>query len=122
MFANSAEIGMSRSELHATYGVALIYIHTMTKDDIRQTPPQIITARTTLRHSSLDMVDARVAWATASSDMLEFTWWWRKGVDREKSLASLQSEMNAIASGEEVIYNVFENSTNAYVGRIDLHS
>jgi RimJ/RimL family protein N-acetyltransferase len=94
----------------------------MTNDDIRQTPPQIITARTMLRHSSLDMVDARVAWATASSDMLEFTWWWRKGVDREKTLASLQSEMNAIASGEEVIYNVFENSTNAYVGRIDLHS
>jgi RimJ/RimL family protein N-acetyltransferase len=104
------------------FNINLIYICRMTNDDIRQAPSLLETQRTTLKFSSLEMVDARVAWAVASSDMLEFTWWWRKGVDREKSLASLQSEMDAIARGEELIYNVFEKATNAYVGRIDLHS
>jgi RimJ/RimL family protein N-acetyltransferase len=117
-----AAIAFSRVRRFVAYGECLIYIRVMAHDDIRQAPAQIITARTTLRLSSLDMVDVRVEWAVASSDMLEFTWWWRKGVDREKSLMSLQSEMSAIESGEELIYNVFESTTNAYVGRIDLHS
>jgi RimJ/RimL family protein N-acetyltransferase len=94
----------------------------MTQNDLINAPRELHTERCVLRASHTDFVDVRVAWAEVSSAMLEYTWWWRKSVDPEKALRSLQSEMDAIERGEELIFNVFETTTNAFVGRIDLHS
>jgi RimJ/RimL family protein N-acetyltransferase len=94
----------------------------MNHEDLIRAPRELSTERCVLKSSSIEFTSTRVAWANASSAMLDFTWWWRKAIDPEKALASLQSEMDAIARGEELIFNVFERETNAHVGRIDLHS
>jgi RimJ/RimL family protein N-acetyltransferase len=79
------------------------------------------TERTRLEAPSLAQVPVRMAWAAAAHDQLH-TDSWRKSVAQDVSERSAQSEIAAVAAGSEIIYNVFESATNAYVGRIDLHS
>jgi RimJ/RimL family protein N-acetyltransferase len=94
----------------------------MNHDDLIHAPRELLTERCVLKASTIEFTSTRVAWANASSATLDFTWWWRKAIDADKARASLQSEMDAIARGEELIFNVFERETDAHVGRIDLHS
>jgi RimJ/RimL family protein N-acetyltransferase len=98
----------------------------MTHDElltkIKQAPQEIRTQRTYLKKPSLDQIPIRMAWAEASAQMLEYLPHWRRSNDVERATRSANSEMRSVESGEEVIYNVFEIGTDAYVGRIDLHS
>jgi RimJ/RimL family protein N-acetyltransferase len=98
----------------------------MTNEELTQlilsTPRTFETNRTRLETPSLAQVPARMAWAEAAHDQLQFTYWWRKSVAKDVAERSAQSEINAVNAGSEIIYNVFEKATNAYVGRIDLHS
>lgn len=94
----------------------------MNEQDLVRAPAHFVTARCTLRKSTLDMASDRVAWAMRTSAMFEFTPNWRRSVDPELAMRSLQSEMDAMARGEELIYNAYETVSGAYVGRIDLHS
>jgi RimJ/RimL family protein N-acetyltransferase len=94
----------------------------MNEIDLVNAPAQFATARCLLRKSELAMVDDRVAWARRTSAMFEFTPNWRRSVDPELAMRSLQSEMDAMARGEELIYNAYESASGAYVGRIDLHT
>jgi RimJ/RimL family protein N-acetyltransferase len=91
-------------------------------EKIRAAPREILTSRTRLTLPSYDQIPIRMAWAAAASEALEFVPWWRRSTDRERATKSVESEMRAVESGEEIIYNVFEIATGAYVGRIDLHS
>jgi RimJ/RimL family protein N-acetyltransferase len=94
----------------------------MNHANLIEAPRELRTARCLLKSSAIDMVDTRVEWAKVSNDMLTFTSNWRRSVDPAVALRSLQSEIDTIARGEELIFNVFEIATNAHVGRIDLHS
>jgi RimJ/RimL family protein N-acetyltransferase len=53
---------------------------------------------------------------------LHFVDWWRHSAKHNVAERSAQSEVDAVDAGSEIIYNAFEKSSNAYVGRIDLHS
>jgi RimJ/RimL family protein N-acetyltransferase len=70
----------------------------------------------------MNQISVRMAWALASHDMLEFVASWRESAAIEQATDSAQSEMAAFDAGDELIYNAFENDSEAYVGRIDLHS
>jgi RimJ/RimL family protein N-acetyltransferase len=98
----------------------------MTDDELieklKAAPREMHTPRTVLRAPSLDQIPVRMSWAVASSASLDFVARWRKSADVEVATRSAHSEMRAVEAGEELIYNVFEKDTNAYVGRIDLHS
>jgi RimJ/RimL family protein N-acetyltransferase len=98
----------------------------MTHDEllatIKQAPREIRTRRTYLKSPSLDQIPIRMAWADASSQILEYLPHWRRSNDVERATRSADSEMRSVESGEEVIYNVFEIGTDAHVGRVDLHS
>ena len=91
-------------------------------DKMKNAPREIHTDRTRLVMPSCDQVPVRMAWATASHDMLEFVPRWRKSIDIQAATRSAESEIAAVYAGDEIIYNVFEIASNAYVGRIDLHS
>ncbi len=85
--------------------------------------PRILeTVRTRLETPSLAQVKVRMAWAAAAHDGLYFVDWWRRSVRQEVAERSAQSEIDAVNAGSEIIFNVFEKATDAYVGRIDLHS
>ena len=71
---------------------------------------------------NLDQIPVRMAWAAASRASFDFVARWRKSVDVDVATRSARSEIRAHEAGEELIYNVFERATMAYVGRIDLHS
>jgi RimJ/RimL family protein N-acetyltransferase len=98
------------------------YIYRMDCNDLIRAPRELRTAQCVLKASSAEFVDTRVAWAKASTDMLTFTSNWRRSIDPERALKSLQSEIVAVERGDELIFNVFELATDAHVGRIDLHS
>ena len=91
-------------------------------DKIKSAPREIRTDRTRLVTPSFDQIPVRMAWAAASHATLEFVPRWRKSIDIEAATRSAQSEIAAVNAGDEIIYNVFEIASNAYVGRIDLHS
>ena len=90
--------------------------------DLIGAPRSFTTARTRLEAPSLAQVPVRMAWAQASGPMLGFVPWWRRSVDEAVAIRSAQSEMDKVALGEDVIYNVYELETGAFVGRIDLHT
>lgn len=98
----------------------------MTDDEltalIRSAPRVFETKRTRLEAPSLAQVPVRMAWAAAAHDQLHFTYWWRKSVEQDVAERSAQSEIDAVNAGSELIFNVFEKGSDAYVGRIDLHS
>ncbi|TAG79460.1 MAG: N-acetyltransferase [Burkholderiales bacterium] len=94
----------------------------MNEINLVNAPAQFATARCMLRKSELAMVDDRVAWALRTSAMFEFTPNWRRSIDPALAMRSLRSEMDAMARGEELIYNAYESASGAYVGRIDLHT
>ncbi len=89
---------------------------------LKQVPREIRTPRTTLRAPTLDLVDMRMDWIRASYDSLKFIPGWRKNLDPEVAKRSVERDVRISEIGEEVIYNVFENGTDAFVGRLDLHS
>jgi RimJ/RimL family protein N-acetyltransferase len=89
---------------------------------IKNCPREIVTARTTLKVPSIDMLATRLAWVQASTDALGFVPGWRKNLDPEVAKRSVERDVLSFEKGEDVIYNVFETNTNHYVGRIDLHS
>ncbi len=94
----------------------------MNKQSLTAAPREFSTARCTVKSSTTDLVDVRVAWAQSTAHMLDFTPNWRRSTDPAVALRSLESEVAAIAQGEELVFNVFETATQAHVGRIDLHS
>jgi RimJ/RimL family protein N-acetyltransferase len=94
----------------------------MDANDLIRAPCELRTMRCVLKSSSLEMIETRVEWARASVEMLKFTANWRRSVDPIVAQRSLQNEMDTIARGDELIFNVFEIAKNAHVGRIDLHS
>ncbi len=98
----------------------------MTEEELTQrilaAPRQFETERTRLEAPSFAQVPVRMAWAAAAHDELHFVDWWRKSTAKDVAERSAQSEIAAVEAGTEIIYNVFEKETNAYVGRIDLHS
>jgi RimJ/RimL family protein N-acetyltransferase len=89
---------------------------------LKQVSREIRTPRTTLRTPTLDLVDIRIDWIRASYDSLKFIPGWRKNLDPEVAKRSVERDVRVSGCGEEVIYNVFENDTDAFVGRLDLHS
>jgi RimJ/RimL family protein N-acetyltransferase len=91
-------------------------------EKLKAAPREILTERTVLRAPSLDQIPVRMAWAAASNATLDFVARWRESVDVDVATRSAHSEIRTVEAGEELIYNVFEKETNAYVGRIDLHS
>ncbi|MGL5003501.1 MAG: GNAT family N-acetyltransferase [Casimicrobium sp.] len=89
---------------------------------ILSAPRSFETERTRLEAPSLTQVPVRMAWAVAAHDELHFVDWWRRSTQQDVAERSAKSEIAAVDAGSEIIYNVFEKETNAYVGRIDLHS
>jgi RimJ/RimL family protein N-acetyltransferase len=89
---------------------------------IKNTPREIITARTTLRIASRDMLETRLEWIQASTGMLDYLPGWRVNLDPEVAKRSIELDVRCVEDGKDVVYNVFETSTNHYVGRIDLHT
>jgi RimJ/RimL family protein N-acetyltransferase len=89
---------------------------------LKKVPREIRTPRTSLRAPTLDLVDMRIDWIRASHDALEFIPGWRKNLDPDVAKRSIERDVRTAENGEEVIYNVFENSTGAFVGRLDLHT
>lgn len=85
-------------------------------------PRFLETKRTRLETPSLAQVPVRMAWAAAAHEQLHFTHWWRKSVAQDVAERSAQSEIDAVNAGGELIFNVFEMGSDAYVGRLDLHS
>ncbi len=98
----------------------------MTDEDllklILSVPTRLETERTRLETPSLAQVPVRMAWAVAAHDALHFLDRWRRSAKQGSAERSAQSEIDAVNAGSEIIYNVFEKGTEAYVGRIDLHS
>jgi RimJ/RimL family protein N-acetyltransferase len=98
----------------------------MTNDELTQaiksSPREIMTARTTLRIASLDMLETRLEWVQASTDTLDYLPGWRDNFDPEVAKRSIERDVRCVENGEDVVYNVFETSTSHYVGRIDLHT
>lgn len=80
------------------------------------------TERTTLRAPTPDLVETRMECIRASYDSLEFIPGWRKNLSPDVAKRSIERDVRISESGEEIIYNVLERATGAYVGRIDLHS
>lgn len=91
-------------------------------DKIKRAPREIFTVHTRLLTPSFEQIPVRMAWAAASHASLEFLPRWRKLIDIEIATRSAESEIATVNAGDEIIYNVFEIASNAYVGRIDLHS
>jgi RimJ/RimL family protein N-acetyltransferase len=98
----------------------------MTRDELAQAikniPSQILTARTTLRIPTRELLETRIAWVRANHDALRFLPNWRKNLDPEVAQRSIERDVSTVENGEEVIYNVFETNSNQYIGRIDLHT
>lgn len=98
----------------------------MTEDELiaklRALPRAITTPRIRLTAPSAAQIPIRVAWAVANLDALTFLPRWRRSADPDAAARSCESEMRAVEAGEEIIFNVFEMHSAAYVGRIDLHS
>ena len=91
-------------------------------DKIKTAPREIRTHRTRLVTPSIEQIPIRMAWAAASHTTLDFVPRWRKSIDLETATRSAESEIATVNAGDEIIYNVFEIASSAYVGRIDLHS
>jgi RimJ/RimL family protein N-acetyltransferase len=104
----------------------------MDQNTLRLCPHDIRTARTVLRLPNVLQVPVRQAWAQANLAQLDFVAWWRRSVDEETATRSANSEIMSVATGTEVIFNVFmcdpacdvaaAYACGPYVGRIDLHS
>jgi RimJ/RimL family protein N-acetyltransferase len=92
------------------------------KHRILSAPRNFETRRTRLDAPSLAQVPERMAWAVAAHNELHFVDRWRRSVQQDVAERSAHSEIDAVSAGTEIIYNVFEKTTGAYVGRIDLHS
>jgi RimJ/RimL family protein N-acetyltransferase len=89
---------------------------------IKNIPREIMTARTTLRIASREMLETRLQWIQASTGMLDYLPGWRVNLDPEVAKCSIELDVRCVEDGKDVVYNVFETSTNHYVGRIDLHT
>ncbi len=104
----------------------LIFVALMTSAElinlIKNSPPEIRTARTVMRVPTLDLVETRLAWVKANVAELEFVPGWRQNIDPEVARRSIERDVRSVEMGEEVVYNVFEIGTNHYVGRLDLHT
>jgi RimJ/RimL family protein N-acetyltransferase len=91
-------------------------------EKIKNLPRELHTARTRLVAPTLNLVDVRIEAIRASYEALEFIPGWRLCLDREVATRSIERDVKISDSGEEAIYNVFETTSQAFVGRIDLHT